>query len=281
MRPFPSFNEAEARAPRMSLIRGKHAIFIAGASMRPRRARLGCSHTTNRCVLWQFRLAFERGPATGRELLPLAEANIFTMSKSCMVSTHYNYSSGHGHLSVTAPLEYNSGKPNERNLQPLRPQPPFIRRPSYHSRLPLHLRKAFANAFDRQMNLVGRPDVDKKDVVFSIFHQFAQPRLHFGAAAAGQPALKDGKLQPFAISVHGLEHAPPTPLIANIIGDNVKPLVIHRPKLSAANNGDNLATRRAGTATRAAPAPRASGACSPDNRRSGASFPATDDAQTL
>src|SRR5579883_1982722 len=39
----PGFNEAEARAPRMQAPGGKLMTAPATASMRPRRARLGCS----------------------------------------------------------------------------------------------------------------------------------------------------------------------------------------------------------------------------------------------
>ena len=102
----------------------------------------------------------------------------------------------------------------------------------YHGRLAFHLRKTFADAFHGQMNFIGRADINQKNVILAIFHQLAQPCFQFGAPPPSKPALKDGKLKPFAIALHGFEHAPPAPLIGNVVGHDIKPFIAHAAGLN-------------------------------------------------
>ena len=159
-------------------------------------------------------------------------------------------SSGGGLYGVTGSLE-NAGRAGQRFRHmdfPLLSNA----QTSYHGRLAFHLRKTFADAFYGQMNLVGRADIDQKNVVLAIFDQLAQPRLQFGAPAPGEPALKDGKLKPFAIALHGFEHAPPAPLIGDVVGYDVKPFIAHATGLNGLSGCCDCAQHDGGIAHAAA-----------------------------
>src|SRR5579885_383543 len=108
------------------------------------------------------------------------------------------------------------------------PHPCIKRVALYHGGAALHLREGLADALDREVDPVRRPDVDEEDMVLPGLHQLAQPRLQLGPPPPREPALEDGELDPLAIAVHRLEHAPPAPAVADVIGHDEQALVAHR-----------------------------------------------------
>src|SRR5579885_2352495 len=88
-----------------------------------------------------------------------------------------------------------------------------------------HFRECLADALHGQLDFVRRPDIDQKHTVLAVLDQLAQPRLKLGAAPPREPALENGKLQPLAVSMHGLEHASPAFRIRNIVGDDKQAFV--------------------------------------------------------
>lgn len=77
----------------------------ARASMRPRRARLGCSHPTSPWIPRQSCRVFDRWPTTMGETCQILHAIVLTMSKSFAIPTIYRDSSGCGVSRGTSPLE--------------------------------------------------------------------------------------------------------------------------------------------------------------------------------
>ena len=81
-----SFNEAEARAPRM--VRNcRGAARDQGASMRPRRGRLGWSRPVTRWSSRQSRRVFERSPVTACTPSQIPHAVVLTMSNILAIPT--------------------------------------------------------------------------------------------------------------------------------------------------------------------------------------------------
>ncbi len=141
-------------------------------------------------------------------------AGVFTMSKSHTIPTSYSDSSGGGLFNATEPLEGNRrGAREDEHLSTASTaqQPPTTL--LYHGGTTFDLREGHADTLHCQFDLVRRSDVDQENMIFPILHQFAQPRLQLRATSRGKAALKDGKLNPFVISVHGLEHATPAPTL--------------------------------------------------------------------
>src|SRR5579885_2644894 len=88
-----------------------------------------------------------------------------------------------------------------------------------------HFRECLADALHGQLDFVRRSDIDQKHIVLAVLYQLAQPRLELGAAPPREAALENGKLQPLAISMHGLEHAPPPFRFGNIVSDDKQEFV--------------------------------------------------------
>ena len=77
----------------------------AAASMRPRRARLGCSHPISPWTPRQSGRVFDRWPGTMGKARQFLHDIISTMSKSFTIPTIYRDSSGCGISRGTSPLE--------------------------------------------------------------------------------------------------------------------------------------------------------------------------------
>jgi hypothetical protein len=75
------------------------------ASMRPRRAHLGCSHPTSPWIPRQSRHVFDRWPRTMGAVCQFLHDIVSTMSKSFTIPTIYRDSSGCGVPRSTSPLE--------------------------------------------------------------------------------------------------------------------------------------------------------------------------------
>lgn len=92
------------RTPPQSLAR-LNGIRALGASMRPRRVRLGCSHPTSPWIPRQSSHVFDRWPRTMDAAYQFLHDIVFTMSKSVTIPTIYRNSSGCGVPHSTSPLE--------------------------------------------------------------------------------------------------------------------------------------------------------------------------------
>src|SRR5581483_2766729 len=105
--------------------------------------------------------------------------------------------------------------------------PPPDAHASYHDRRPRHRGKALAQALHTRVDLVGGPQVENQHVVVAAVDRLLEAARHLGAAAGREPALEHGELQPAAVTLHQLEHAPPAPVVRDVVGDDVEALFHH------------------------------------------------------
>src|SRR5579883_1425527 len=92
----------------------------------------------------------------------------------------------------------------------------------------LDFRERLTDALHGELDFIRRPDIDEQDMILAILHQLAQPRFELCAPPPREAALEHGKLEPLAIAVHCLEHAPPPLLVGDVVGDDKQALVRHR-----------------------------------------------------
>jgi hypothetical protein len=152
------------------------------ASMRPRRARLGCPPPYNplgiKAISWGFRAIARHAGRTCQIL----HAVVLTMSKSPMIPTDYRDSSGYGVPGATTPLErtwrlrntFDQGRPSFRQLHVI---------VLYDDGSPFDFREQLADALHCQLDFICWSDIDQENMVLSIFHQFTQSRLQLSTAA--------------------------------------------------------------------------------------------------
>src|SRR5579885_863264 len=228
--PTPRFNEAEARAPRMPRQSWCWDTAGAPASMRPRRARLGCHHPTSHWTPTQSRCVFDRWRSGTSKACWIPRAIILTMSnsppfqQSSKIRAGVELLAAHRHSKAPG----SSGTPTVKPAPPFRNRERFYQIPLNDSSPAFHFRECLADALDSQLDFIRWPDINQEHVVLAVLYQLAQPRLELGAAPPREPALDNGKLQPLAIAVHGLEHAPPALRVGNVVGDDKQAFVRHR-----------------------------------------------------
>lgn len=246
--------------------------------------RPGCSHPTSPWIQRQSCLVFERYPTAMGKVGQNFHAIVLTNLKSLIISIVFRDSSGCGSLRGASPLE--SPRQYETSLtrttpsiqSSVRSYPIFL----YNGGFAFYFRKCFANAFHSQLDLVRWPDINQKDMILPILHQLAQSRFKLCAPPPREATLKNGKLYPLAIPMHGLENPPPPPLIRDVICYDKEAFIGHRRHgLTLADSADRLVTLPAETGTATAPEPTTYGAYSPDNQRLDVSFPERGGARTL
>lgn len=98
-------------------------------------------------------------------------------------------------------------------------------------------------------------------MILPILHKLTQSRFKLGAAALREAALENGKLNPFPIPVHDLEHAPSALRVGNVIRYNEEAFVGHGGTLSAACSEDRSPALPKETGIATAPEPAACDAC--------------------
>ena len=76
-------------------------------------------------------------------------------------------------------------------------------------RLAAHRAELLPQTHEARLHAIGGADVDQHDVVLRMIDHPVEPRNQIGLPAAAQAALKDGELDPLAVSLHQLEHPPP------------------------------------------------------------------------
>src|SRR5579875_1785812 len=150
-------------------------------------------------------------------------SSLFTMSKSLIAPRPYGDSSEAGANLVTLPLDSLGRSRLALSVHP------YSRINILYNRGPaLDFRERLTDALHGELDFIRRPDIDEQDMILAILHQLAQPRFELCAPPPREAALEHGKLEPLAIAVHCLEHAPPPLLVGDVVGDDKQALVRHR-----------------------------------------------------
>src|ERR1700731_4927992 len=92
---------------------------------------------------------------------------------------------------------------------------------SYHNSRPRHRLEGLPQTFNLGIDFIRRSEIKNEHMVVPAVDRLLKPACQLRAPLRAEPALENGELQPTSITLHQLEHTTPTPVVADVIGDDV------------------------------------------------------------